>query len=143
METIEFTIPGAPVSWARPRFSGKRAYTPKKQLEALARGSYIASRHVTEPLLGPLMVILIFESPRPKRLMGRKHPQGRIPRDKRPDIDNFAKLALDYLEKGGVFADDGQVAGLFVLDYYTAKGGEPKTTVKISRYSAEGGDECL
>lgn len=56
---------------------------------------------------------------------------GRIPCGKLPDLDNYAKAALDAASKAGLWYDDGQVAELNMREFYAAKGERPSVEIRI------------
>lgn len=134
--TWHCTIPGQPVAMARPRFAGgptPRAYIPPRTRLWIAGAAQVIRAHWKQPPLeGPVAVELIFVHQRPKRLMGKKHTTQRQWRGVRPDLDNLAKCALDAMQAGGVFADDGQVAVIEARDMYAAKKEAP--CVEISAW---------
>jgi Holliday junction resolvase RusA-like endonuclease len=66
---------------------------------------------------------LTFILPRPKNLMRKSHPEGRIPHTKRPDRDNLVKVTQDGLSAAGFWVDDVQVFDGRVAKYYAERGG--------------------
>ena len=65
-----------------------------------------------EPLSGPLKCCISFRFPYRKSESKAQRELGDIPHDKRPDLDNLAKLYCDCLSKAGIIKDDGQIAEL-------------------------------
>ncbi len=129
-------IPGNPVPMGRPKVTTRgghaRAYIPKKTRAWLDMASTIVRSYwKSQPLEGPVGVSAVFVSKRPQRLLRKKDPEGRIPRDVRGDVDNLGKSLLDALEMGGVYQDDGQVVYLQLRDLYCAKGESPRVEVEI------------
>jgi Holliday junction resolvase RusA-like endonuclease len=122
-------MPGEPIAKGRPRFAraGNRAfaYTPaktrnyEKELASAARAA-MGSR----PLFaGALTLCVIAYLQVPASWSKKKQEQatrGEIRPAKRPDVDNFAKAALDAL-LGVVYVDDSQVVSLYASKYYSAK----------------------
>ena len=140
--TWSCTIPGEPVAMGRPRFSGgkfPRAYLPKKTRDWV-RGATIILRSQwgAAPLEGAVAVELVFVHSRPKRLCRKKDAHGRLWRDRRPDIDNLCKSALDAIQAAGIVADDGQVAVLEGRDMYGAKGESGKVEISVWRLGEMG-----
>jgi Holliday junction resolvase RusA-like endonuclease len=142
---IEFQIPmeGQPV-----QTGGKRIYVGKKgkmkgkpiffkdsrtirYLEAI---SFFSSRHrPLAPISGPVKIQVLFVMSRPKRLMRKKDPEGRIWMDLRPDYDNLQKGTQDALE--GFWLDDGQIASATIEKVFSAK--NEKASIYLSIYSLE------
>ena len=116
-----FTIPDAPVAAARPRVAvrGGRAhgYTPTRTSEAVWR----IREHVTaelgptwSPLSGPIRLTATVWLPQPASIPKRDRLTARPAR--RPDLDNFAKTALDGLSP--LWLDDAQVVELLAEKRY-------------------------
>jgi Holliday junction resolvase RusA-like endonuclease len=126
---VSLYIPGQPVAKGRPRITtrgGKpRGITPEKTrgyeagvaAVALAKGHWI--------LAGPLRVEMVAVFARPKRIKA----DGRTPHDKRPDLDNIVKSAIDGLAR---HFDDGQVVEIHARKFYAARGEEPHAMIIIS-----------
>jgi Holliday junction resolvase RusA-like endonuclease len=89
-------------------------------------------------LEGPVAVELVFVHSRPQRLCRKKDAHGRLWRDRRPDIDNLCKSALDAIQAAGIVADDGQVAVLEGRDMYGAKGESGKVEISVWRLGEMG-----
>lgn len=123
---IDITVLGRPVAKGRPRFgvvNGKaRAWTPRttQAWEKLASGVCRAV-YQGKPIDFPVSVSVTAVYPRPKNLMRKKDPDGRMWRAKRPDVDNEAKAALDALVKGGILEDDALVVELMARSLWAAK----------------------
>ena len=140
--TWSCTVPGEPVAMGRPRFSGgphPRAYIPQKTRSWIAGAIVILAAHWrAAPIEGPVAVELVFVHSRPKRLCRKKDAHGRLWRDRRPDIDNLCKSALDAIQAAGIVADDGQVAVLEGRDMYGAKGESGKVEISVWRLGEMG-----
>lgn len=130
------------MAMGRPRFSGgphPRAYIPQKTRSWIAGAIVILAAHWRrEPLEGAVAVELVFVHSRPKRLCRKKDAHGRLWRDRRPDIDNLCKSALDAIQAAGIVADDGQVAVLEGRDMYGAKGESGKVEISVWRLGEMG-----
>jgi crossover junction endodeoxyribonuclease RusA len=74
------------------------------------------------PLDGPVRLDVDFIFPRPKSLLRRKDPEGRLPHVAKPDRDNCEKALLDCLKTLGFFTDDCQVCAGEPRKFYAAKG---------------------
>lgn len=83
------------------------------------------------PLEGPVSVAIDFLMPRPKRLMRKKDPDGRIPAPAKPDRDNLEKAVLDALTTDGWWRDDAQVVAGEVRKLYHAKDEAPGAELVI------------
>lgn len=125
---VSLYIPGQPVPKLRPRVvrrGGLHAITPEKTRAyeatvaavALAKGRWI--------LAGPLRVEMVAVFARPKRVKA----DGRTPHDKRPDLDNVVKSAIDGLAR---HFDDGQVVEIHARKFYAARGEEPHAMIIVS-----------
>ena len=66
------------------------------------------------PLECALMVWLVFDMPRPKRIKPTRYEDC----TSRPDVDNLAKAVLDALKEDGWMRDDAQVVLLHVEKRY-------------------------
>tara|TARA_R100001594_G_scaffold78550_2_gene113163 strand:- start:653 stop:1144 length:492 start_codon:yes stop_codon:yes gene_type:complete len=122
-------IPIEPVPKGRPRITVRggyaRAYTPAKtaQFEAAAATFIRSYWRALDPMVGPVAMEITVCRSRPKRLCRKKDPDGAIPCDTKPDIDNFVKAILDASEKAQVFANgDQQVWQLTVMKMWAPKG---------------------
>ena len=109
-----------------------RTFTPTK---TRAWESYASQKFragwMGGPLTEPIGVIVLALKSRPKRLMRKKDPDGRIWRTATPDIDNVLKAVCDALEKGGIVEDDRYIVNVAGSSQYTAKGERPHVEVTI------------
>lgn len=130
-------MPGEPIGQGRPRAIykpglGVRMYTPKKSDSWCGRAIEVFASHWDG---GPsdqafeLEVRAVFA--RPKRLMRKSDPEGRVPHLGRPDVDNVAKAVMDALTKAGVIRDDAQVCGLHATKAYAGKSEGPCVEVTM------------
>ena len=130
MKPLLFTIPGAPTTKGRPRFSRKlgRAFTPAKTRaaeESMAARALVALRAagVTAPTAEPIELTARFILPIPgswPRWQVLAACEGRyLPVGSRTDVDNYAKALLDALN-GILYVDDVQVVRLDVAKTYGA-----------------------
>ena len=116
---ITLTVPGQPVSKARPRLGHGHTYTPRKTKDAEGRvAAYLKASypHVRPTGYGQFAVYLAFYLKGAPRL----------------DIDNLLKLILDSLN-GRVWLDDNQVAVVHAQKYLHAD--SPRTEVSIEQCS--------
>lgn len=133
---IKFDVVGIPKGQPRPRaFSrgGKARVHDPGTAECWKGAIAVAAQpHLPAvPIPGPVAVQIIFDLPRPKRLMRKKDPDGTIEHTSTPDADNLAKAVLDCLTEIGMWRDDSQVYNLQVLKEYHAKDGKPGAWIRI------------
>lgn len=95
---IQIMIEGDAIPAARPRFSGRRCYQPKRNQEYRARvqASAYAAMFGKQPLKGEVSAVV--------RVYRRYRPTAR----NFGDVDNFLKALFDGLNKI-VFDDDSQI----------------------------------
>jgi Holliday junction resolvase RusA-like endonuclease len=128
---LEFIVPGQPVAKARPRVTSfGHAYTPKKtkQYEALVAG--LAKKQWTfPPMHGALKLQATFIFKRPKRLMRKADPEGRLWKTSRSDLDNCLKSIIDGIAV--VMNDDAQIVWIEASKLYAAKGEEPHVCIRL------------
>jgi Holliday junction resolvase RusA-like endonuclease len=134
-QPIEFFVSGEPKGQPRARAfainrGGKtmvRMYDPataegwKNQIAAVAR-PFIPPT----PPLGPVMLRLHFNFPRPKahlRSDGNVRPNAPHWHTSKPDIDNCTKAVMDALKTLGFFKDDAQVCEKQVTKVYFVQPG--------------------
>ncbi len=128
-----FEIPGQPTAKQRPRMGRRGAYTPKKTKDYQRRVGIFAmngTRAAKIPDGTPVVVLMAFIFKRPKRLMGKKHPDGLVPMLAKPDGDNVEKAVLDGLD-GLVFHDDARVFHSSWTKYYSEKDRGPRVEVRV------------
>jgi Holliday junction resolvase RusA-like endonuclease len=129
---IEIFIPGDPVAKGRPimgrGFGGRPTVrTPQKTViyENLIKHCAQQSMLGKDLLEGPLTVGIIVSLPMLKSFTKKQREDvlnKKLYPTKKPDVDNFAKSALDGLN-GIVFHDDAQVVGLTITKHYAEAGG--------------------
>lgn len=116
---IKILVTGEPVSQARPRFTTRGGYPKAYNTQAVnAQKKLIQNVAITtvdEPLTGALSVTLIFSKRPPKAL---KNKWTREKPTRRPDLDNYIKLALDALN-GIAWLDDSQIVQLNAVKRYS------------------------
>lgn len=120
------TIPGKPVGKARPRFRGAGfkviTYTPpatKKYEKEVAR-IYKQSAGVLYAEI-PLRVRILAKFPIPESWSKKNKEKAlkcEIKPNKKPDLDNIAKIILDGLN-GVAYTDDKQVTSLEIEKVYS------------------------
>lgn len=120
---FRFVLPGACLSHPRPRISRwGGVHMPKRYMEYKnSQMGLLGKAYVEEPIECPVEVELLFLFDRPRRLLRRKDPDGRLVRTGREDLDNLVKTVLDCLEDGGVLKNDRQVWSLVASQYYCAR----------------------
>lgn len=158
---IEKFVEGIPKAQPRPKSSSfKRTdkktgiqydssmiYNPKSAdgWKDLVKLAFIG--HRGRNIEDPIICDIIFLMPRPKSLMRKKDPDGRIRHTKKPDRDNLDKSVMDCLsapvkkKKGnsfvlvggiGVWKDDCQVYKGTIEKYYCAKNENPGAYITIT-----------
>ncbi len=148
MKTIRVFVKGIPKAQPRARATTMRTkkgvrstvYNPKTADAWKMQVKAAFSRHAGLLIEGPIRCDITFLMPRPKSLMRKCDPEGKIPHTAKPDRDNLDKSVMDCLSgkdkngKGGigVWVDDAQVYAGEILKYYHEKGGEAGAWVIIS-----------
>lgn len=92
---------------------------------------------LVSPINGPISVSIVFLFSRPKRLMRKKDPAGRIPHTSKPDRDNLDKAVLDVLTATEVLADDAIVCQGSIAKWYCALDEPPGAEIIIEEASCE------
>ena len=113
--SIDFTLHGEPVPWARAGRFGKVTFTPTKVREAEKRVGLACSVAMRDrkPTKAPVSIVMGFYRSTKRRV----------------DIDNLAKMVLDGLN-GIAWVDDAQVWHMTITKMLGCK--VPRTTVSIS-----------
>lgn len=124
---VSFTVPGAPCSKQRPKFSRRgnfvKTYTPEQtaNYETLVKLSYCKDGEYLK-LEGAIGAEINLYFPIPKSASKKKHAQmlsGEIrPVTVPKDIDNCVKSVLDALN-GIAYDDDRQVVDLVAYKWYS------------------------
>ena len=110
MPSVEFTVPGNAVPWARAGGHGHIRFTPAPQRSYMGVLRHYASEAMGDkPLFdGPcrLMVVATFQWPKstPKKVRAL----GKARKKTKPDLDNLVKIVKDSLN-GIVWTDDARV----------------------------------
>ena len=92
---------------------GVRFYTkPHVALAKADLAQLFAGKGPSEPLKGALRLRLDFRFPMRKSETKARRALGCIMHDKRPDLDNLAKLTIDVLAGLNWFDDDAQISRL-------------------------------
>lgn len=124
MTCIRFSVPGAPVAKARPRFTKNgHAYTPDKtrSYEAIVRLCAIKAMKGKKLLTGAISLSVTAFFPIPKyftKTVRAKALSGELWHQKKPDWDNVGKIVSDALN-GVVFSDDAKVSRAIVEKRYS------------------------
>lgn len=139
---IAFTLPLDPISiqhggkrvcvvGGRPRF-----FKTKKAASWQTAVGLAANRHrPPQPFSCPLALEVTFVIRRPQSLSAKRHPDGRTPAPRRPDLDNLQKGLQDALQ--GFWEDDSQIVQLNLAKVYAARGEDPKIEIKIHKYNEQ------
>lgn len=133
---LSITIPGPPVAKGRPKLSARggfaRAYTPAKTRHYEDRIRCEASDAMGDraPLDEAVSVVVTAYVAPPKSLSKANRASaldGSLKPVTRPDLDNYAKAALDGLN-AIVFRDDSLVTDLIVRKRFSER---PRLTITI------------
>jgi Holliday junction resolvase RusA-like endonuclease len=152
---LELRVPAVPVAQPRvraaARFGKATMYTPTKikaadgtkkdhpivAFKATVRMAF-ERKFSGSPFVAPLRVDCCFVMPRPKKLMRKSDPPGRIPHAQKPDRDNLDKAVLDAL-KGLAWTDDCQASAGFIEKWWTAIDESAHVVVRISVWNQASG----
>lgn len=125
MMMCDFEIEGKPVGKGRPRFKRMgnfvQTYTPEKtaEYEKLVRIRFQNAGGVITDKPVRVEIVAFFEPPKSARKKDKiKMLANRILPEKKPDVDNVAKIILDALNKIA-YKDDSQVIELSVKKLYS------------------------
>jgi Holliday junction resolvase RusA-like endonuclease len=133
---LSLVIPGVPVAKGRPRITTRgghaRAYTPAKtqRYEDLIRIAAAERMNGDKPFDEPITMTITAYVPAPKSLSKKKRQEamdGTLKPPTRPDVDNYAKAALDGCN-AIVFRDDSLVTDLIVRKRYSER---PRLTITV------------
>lgn len=115
---IQILIEGDAIPAARPRFSGRRCYQPKRNMEyrSLVQASAYAAMFGKQPMTGELSAVV--------RVYRRFKPTAR----NFGDVDNFLKALFDGMNQI-VFEDDSQICKCLVEKFKDAK--RPRVEIEI------------
>jgi len=138
MTTYELTIPGEPMTKARPRITKTGiAFTPKatKEYETFVRELFF-HKHKILLLEGAVKAEIAAYFPIPKsasKKLKALMATEQHPHTKNKDADNIAKAILDALN-GVAYADDKQVAELVVKKRYSDV---PRVELSLQRLESD------
>ena len=145
--TIRFTVQGTPKPQPRPRaFVNKatgraRVYEEGTAEHWKSQVAEAARPHLPqEPIVGAIEMDVVFELPRPQRLMRKRDTFLRIPHIKKPDTDNLIKAVKDALTDIGMWRDDSQVYDERARKFYHSKYRTPGATITITLADLDGAD---
>ena len=133
---IKFTITGKPKQQQRHRPSARGGYYDPSSKDKKNIWLQIARFKPKQPLVGAIMVKLLFVMPRPKHhfrtgkfkhLLKNKY-ENVFWHTIKPDADNLVKLVLDVIGKDRFIVDDSQVCRLQAEKVY---GKTPRTEIII------------
>lgn len=138
MEPLTVRVHGEPKGQPRPRafaMKGKaRMYDPgtAEGWKASVAHAITTARGDQPPMDGAVCLRATFIMPRPKYLLKRSSPPGRLPHTSKPDADNLLKAVMDAMTQIGVWRDDAQVSETLVLKRYAAISEVPGAEIVIS-----------
>lgn len=137
-DCISIHLDSKPMACPRPRVAKGCAYMPstyvrwKKEQKAKIRRQN-PPKHITSPVI----IVMSFVFPRPKSMMRKADPTGRIFKATKPDLDNLCKSVMDVLQDCKVIEDDSQVVGIRADKWYGAMNEDKKSErnhIKIDIY---------
>lgn len=146
MMTCDFEIEGKPVGKGRPRFKRMgnfvQTYTPTAtaDYEKLVRLRFQNAGGVVTEKPVRVEIVAFFAPPKSARKKDRiEMLANRILPEKKPDVDNIAKIILDALN-GIAYKDDSQVVVLSVKKCFAA---EARVYVHIEEIDMRGDVDAL
>lgn len=134
---IAFIVDGDPVGKGRPRLTTRggfaRAYTPAPTAAWEAKAAWHARNAWAnrEPIEEPIVLEVLAVAARPKRLLRKCDPDGRMWRTTKPDGDNVLKAVADALVNAGVVRDDVYVVEWRCRSLYAARTEGPCVEVRV------------
>lgn len=138
-DVVRFVVPAVPVAQPRQRHAlvvgHVRNYTPADHpVQAYKAAVMLAAKQagIRTPIDGPVVLDVDFYLPRPKRLMRKKDPEGRIPHTARPDVDNLFKSTVDALSELA-WRDDTLIFDTRARKWYAEKDGAPRVEITITK----------
>jgi Holliday junction resolvase RusA-like endonuclease len=147
MIKVEFNVPGIPCAKAKKlamRAGHATSYNDAKteNYQALVTNA-AAAVFQGAPLGGPLVLRVVAVYPRlacqcqrskkDGTLLGN-WPEGRIPKDSKPDFDNLAKSICDGINASGLWEDDARICDGRVQKFHAAIGEAPHIEVLIREF---------
>jgi Holliday junction resolvase RusA-like endonuclease len=84
----------------------------------------VAAKENDVPLLGPLVMSLVFHMPRPKSTM-REYPNSA------PDLDKLIRAVGDSLQESGVVSNDGQIVSVHAHKVYAQEPSDLGVEIKL------------
>ena len=141
---LTLSIPGDPVGKGRPRVTVRaghaHAYTPQRTAAWESGAAWLMRNEwgIRAPYEGIVRVTVEAVASRPKRLLRKGDPEGRMWRPAKPDADNVLKAVLDALVNAGVLRDDVQAVEVIARSWYASKGEGPSVEVNVQPMREEG-----
>lgn len=135
--TTTIRVFGEPKGQPRPRafaIGGKaRMYDPgtAEGWKARVAAAVAEARGSVPPIEGPVGISVVFLMPRPKYLLKRTSPTGRVAHTGKPDADNMLKAVMDALTQIGVWRDDAQITDSTIVKRYTAINEQPGAEIVL------------
>lgn len=87
-----------------------------------------------KPLACPLRLEVDAYFKRPKRLLRKKDPDGRIPHDLKPDFDNLGKPFGDVMQTLGIVDDDKRIAQAEICSWYCERDTRPRASITLYQW---------
>lgn len=137
---MQFEVVGAPVGKSRPKFSTihgfPQALKAKNDVlyENLVKVSFLQEKQEDYNLYDKaikMQITAFFEIPKSfSKRKALEAAEGKIYPQKKPDVDNIAKIICDALNNVA-YKDDTQIIQLTILKKYAL---EPKVNIEIDEY---------
>ncbi|WP_232101069.1 RusA family crossover junction endodeoxyribonuclease [Gimesia fumaroli] len=137
MESVKFSVPGAPVAQPRQKFKRMGGfisnYTPEKHpvtdYKKAIRLSALEA-YQGKPDGGPIALEVVFVFPRQSNKRWKTKPMPRYLHVQRNDVDNLLKAVMDALNEK-IWVDDKQVCKVTATKWRAAGDEEPHTEITI------------
>lgn len=133
------SVGGEPVPFSRPKSGQGRRFNGAsyRVWRRRATQAFAATRAGSEPVRGPVSIVLVVVSPRPAsrpdHVLAEDWATGELVwRIGRSDLDNHVKAVLDALVDAGVVQDDRVVAHIDARQAYAEEWGEPGVEVLVA-----------
>lgn len=134
---LDVVIPGPPVGKGRPVASTRGGLVSMRTPAKTAHWEGAAAAMMRELYKGPVInepcsLSVVAVGARPKSLMRKRDPPGRMLRTTKPDGDNVLKAAADSLVLAGVLRDDVLIVDWRCSCVYAAKDEGPSVSLLLS-----------
>ena len=130
---LRFSIPMEASAKGRPRVTRMGTYTPAKTRRWEQTVAVLAREAYDGPAIDePVTLRVRFVMRRPARLNRKKDPEGLVPHDRKPDVDNLLKSIKDGMSS--VLANDSRVVRVEAEKFYAEKSGMCRVEVELESW---------